>query len=83
MVEKLRQDIVLPGWLAGIIVTILIAAFTYSVSTSGRITRIEEKALKSEQLIEKKANQSDLDRVYSTLDRIEAKIDNLQNKINN
>lgn len=78
MTEKLKQTIHIPNWVVILLVPIIISLFTVTFSIGGRISKIEEKTIKTEQLIDSKANQTDVDRLYKTLDRIENKIDNLK-----
>lgn len=80
MGEKLKQSVQVPVWVITLAVTLFLSIIGFTVRASGRISRIEEKTLKNEQIIDLKANQSDVDRIYIMLDRIENKIDNLNNK---
>jgi hypothetical protein len=80
MGEKLKQSIPIPIWLFTLIMSMLFAIVPAYTSITAKAATLQEKVLKNEQQIEKKANQSDIDRVYLQLERIENKIDKITSK---
>ena len=64
-----KKGVNVPGWLLTILVTLILTAASFTIATTGRITRVEEKTM---------TNEKNIDRIYGSLERIENKIDNIK-----
>jgi hypothetical protein len=87
MVEKLKKSIELPNWSLAIIVTLLIASFTFTYNFSSKFSSlstkvdqhelvIKEQAIDIKALEQTKADKELINNIYITLERIENKLDN-------
>lgn len=69
MTENVKKGVTIPTWLLPILVTLIITAASFTIATTGRITRVEEKT---------QTNEKNIDRIYNSLERIENKIDGIK-----
>lgn len=78
MTEKLKSCIQVPQWVIVFTVPLLITLMGALITLSAKAATVREQVTQHTLILEKKANQSDVDRIYITLDRIENKIDDLK-----
>lgn len=72
MTEKLKEGIVLPIWLVGVLVTLLLALLAYNASFASTSTLVNEHTKSIENLQNTKADKESVDRIYKKLDTIES-----------
>jgi L-lactate permease len=77
MTEKLKSCIQVPQWVIALTIPLLISLIGALITLSAKAATVREQVTQHTLILEKKANQSDVDRIYVTLDRIENKIDKL------
>jgi hypothetical protein len=86
MGEVLKRNINIPIWLLGILVTIIMAIFSWGLATASSSATIKSKVENTEKIIEElklvdkqlqadKADKATIDNVYKALERIETKLD--------
>ena len=87
MQQKLNTSIVFPSWVIILLVTVFLAFMSYltaqirldqDVATKVELSAKERQESKDD--IDKKADKTELDRIYSTLDRMDEKLDKLIEK---
>lgn len=77
MTERLKNCIPIPQWVIALTIPLLISLMGALITLSAKAATVREQVTQHTLILEKKANQSDVDRIYVTLDRIENKIDKL------
>ena len=77
MTERLKNCIPIPQWVIALTIPLLISLIGALITLSAKAATVREQVTQHTLILEKKANQSDVDRIYVTLDRIENKIDKL------
>lgn len=77
MTERLKNCIPIPQWVIALTIPLLISLMGALITLSAKAATVREKVEQHTIEINRKANQSDVDRIYITLDRIENKIDKL------
>ena len=80
MIERLKNCIPIPQWVIALTIPLLISLMGALITLSAKAATVREQVTQHTLILEKKANQSDVDRIYITLDRIENKIDHLTDK---
>lgn len=78
MTERLKNCIPIPQWVIALTIPLLISLMGALITLSAKAATVREQVTQHTLILEKKANQSDVDRIYITLDRIENKIDDLK-----
>ncbi len=78
MTEKLKSCVQVPQWVIVFTVPLLITLMGALITLSAKAATVREQVTQHTLILEKKANQSDVDRIYIILDRIENKIDDLK-----
>ena len=77
MTEKLNTQVIIPAWAITLFFTLLLAFMIFSRSSAKDQQNTDTRVTVMEKEMEKKANQSDVDRIYVVLDRIDVKLDRL------
>jgi hypothetical protein len=81
MGDALKQEVKLPIWMIGLILSLLIAIFSYSVVFGGTSKATELNTKQIEILQATKADKEDMDKVYNKLEKIEGLlIDHMKEK---
>jgi hypothetical protein len=77
MGEALKSEVKIPVWMFSIILVLMLAILGFNASFAGTVQQVKTNTIE----IEKKANQSDVDRIYNKLDKIETLlIDHMKEK---
>jgi len=71
MVEKFRNDVKIPVWMFGIVLSILLALFAYNTIFASTRKQVEVNTVRLDNVEKNKAEKSDVDRIYVKLDKIE------------
>ena len=87
MTDKLSSELKMPSWVAILFVTIFLAFMGYLTaqirSDQDTATRVEMSAKERQEIkaeLAKKADKTEIDRIYMTLDKIDEKLDKLIEK---
>jgi hypothetical protein len=80
MTERLKEGIILPVWVVGVMVTLLLALLAYNATFASTVTVVQQHTKSIEVLQKDKADKESVDKIYNKLDKIETLLINHMSK---
>lgn len=77
MTDKLNTQVIVPVWVITLLSTLFMTVMIFSISQVKAQQNINTKVDILEKAVDKKANQSEVNRIYVVLDKIDGKVDKL------
>ncbi len=83
MVEKLSTQVTIPAWLVTLVATLFITVSIFQITQVKAQQAVNTRVDLIEKVVDKKANQSDVDKNYDMLKTINQKLDLIMMKQQN